>query len=76
MEISPKLSHPTYFIEEVKGISSSLLPFASVTPWTKTLNGILMDFTFINLPIRIVYGRDKTFDMDSLKAFKSLKAYS
>lgn len=30
---------------------------------------------FMNLLIYLVYGRDKSFDMQSLKAFKSLKAY-
>lgn len=34
-----------------------------------------MDFTFMNLVIYLIYGRDKSFDMHSLKAFKSLKAY-
>ena len=35
----------------------------------------LKDFTFMNLLVYLVYGRDKSFDMESLKAFKSLKAY-
>ena len=43
--------------------------------WNKKLNGVLKDFTFMNLLIYLVYGRDKSFDMQSLKAFKSLKAY-
>ena len=36
-----------------------------------------MEFTFMNLLIYLVYGRDKTFDMQSLKlkAYKLLKAY-
>ena len=29
----------------------------------------------MNLLVYLVYSRDKTFDMHSLKAFKSLKAY-
>ena len=29
----------------------------------------------MNLLLYLVYGHDKTFDMDSLKTFKSLKAY-
>ena len=29
----------------------------------------------MNLLIYLVYGRDKTFDMQSLKAFRSIKAY-
>ena len=43
--------------------------------WGKQLKDILNDFTFMNLLIYLVYGRDKSFDMESLKAFKSLKAY-
>ena len=35
----------------------------------------LKDFTFMNLLVYLVYGRDRSFDMESLKAFKSLKAY-
>ena len=65
----------SYLTDEVKRILNLLPPFSSVTRWTKTLKGILNDFTFMNLLIYLVYGRDKTFDMDSLKAFKSLKAY-
>ena len=29
----------------------------------------------MNLLIYLVYGKDKSFDMQSLKAFKSLEAY-
>ena len=39
------------------------------------MKDVLKDFTFMNLLIYLVYGRDKSFDMQSLKAFKSLKAY-
>ena len=65
----------SYLTEEVKRILSLLPPFSSVTHWIKTLNGVLNDFTFMNLLVYLVYCRDKTFDMDSLRAFKSLKAY-
>ena len=65
----------SYLTDEVKRILSLLPPFSSVTQWSKTLKGVLNDFTFMNLLIYLVYGREKTFDMDSLKAFKSLKAY-
>ena len=47
----------------------------SVKEWSKKLKDVLKDFTFMNLLIYLVYGRDKSFDMQSLKAFKSLKAY-
>ena len=43
--------------------------------WTKILEGVIADFTFMNLLIYLVFGRDKTFDMQSMRAFKSLKAY-
>ena len=65
----------SYLTDEVKRISSRLPPFSNITQWTKTLKGVLKDFTFMNLLIYLVYSRDKTFDMNSLKAFKSLKAY-
>jgi len=32
-------------------------------------------YTFTNLLVYLVYGRDKSFDIQSLNAFKSLKAY-
>ena len=38
----------------------------------KKLQGVLM---FMNLLIYLVYGRDKSFDMQLLKATKSLKVY-
>ena len=79
--IQPSRSNDTtpialsYLTDEVKRILNLLPSFSSVTHWTKTLRGVLNDFTFMNLIIYLVYGHDKTFDMDSLRAFKSLKAY-
>ena len=64
-----------YLTEEVKGVLRALPPFSNVMDWSKSLGGILKDFTFMNLLVYLVYGRDKTFDMQSIKAFKSLKAY-
>ena len=52
-----------YLTDEVRRILSELPPFSSITQWSK------------NLLLYLVYGHDKTFDMDSLKAFKSLKTY-
>ena len=43
--------------------------------WSKSPSGILKDFTLMNLLVYLVYSRDKTCDMHSLKAFKLLKAY-
>ena len=54
--------------EKLRGLPS----FLSVASWTKTLEGVIADFTFMNLLIYLVFGWDKTFDM---RAFKSLKAY-
>ena len=62
--------------DEAKIVLKTLPPFSSVTNWSKSLSGILKDFTFMNLLVYLVYSRrDKTFDMHSLRAFKSLKAY-
>ena len=33
------------------------------------------EFSLINLVVYLVYSKDKSFDMDSLRAHKSLKAY-
>lgn len=49
--------------------------FESISQWKKETKGCFKDFTYMNLLIYLVYGRDKSFDMQSLKAFKSLKAY-
>ena len=49
-----------------------LPPFESVKDWSKDLS-ILSDFTFMNLLIYLVYGKDKSSDMHALKSFKSLK---
>ena len=65
----------SYITDEVKHALRKLHPFESVTGWQKDFRGVLMDFTFMNLLIYLVYGRDKSFDIHSLKAFKSLKAY-
>ena len=42
--------------------------------WSKDTSS-LPDFTFMNLYTYLTESRDKTFDADSMKAFKSLKAY-
>ena len=64
-----------YLTEEVKGVLRTLPPFSNVVDWSKSLGGKLKDFTFMNLLVYLVYGREKTFDIQSMKAFKSLKAY-
>ena len=65
----------TYVTHEVKEKLRTLPSFSSVDSWTKTLEGVIADFTFMNLLIYLACGRDKTFDMQSMRAFKSLKAY-
>ena len=60
----------SYLIDETKeGILSCL----TVTKWEKKLAGSLVEFTFINLLICLVW-RDKKFEMQSMKAFRSLEA--
>ena len=65
----------SYLTDETKQDIRELPSFSSVTNWMKNLAGILVEFTFMNLLIYLVYGREKTFDMQSMKAFRSLKAY-
>ena len=66
----------TYITEEVRSVLNALPPFSSVTEqWSKMLDCTLKDFTFMNLLVDLVYSWDKTHDMHTLKAFKSLKAY-
>ena len=65
----------SYITSEVRDVLRGLPEFSRVKEWSKKLKDVLKDFTFMNLLIYLVYGRDKSFDMQSLKAFKSLKAY-
>ena len=65
----------SYIIEEIKQVLHKLPAFSDVAQWGKQIGGILNDFTLINVIVYLVYGRDKSFDMQSLLAFKSLKAY-
>ena len=46
-----------------------------MTDWSKNWRRVLVDFIFMKLSLSLVCGRDKTFDMQSLRAFKFLKAY-
>jgi len=62
----------SYLTEEVKSFLKSLPTFSSVTQWSKKLSGVLAEFTLINIVIYLMYGRDKTFDMQALRAHKSL----
>ena len=64
-----------YVMDEVKEKLRGLPTFSSMDNWTKTLEGVVADFTLMNLLIYRVFGWDKPFDMQSMWAFKSLKAY-
>ena len=64
----------SYLTQDIKDVLRSLPPFSSISEWGKKLDS-LKDFTFMNLLVYLVYGRDRSFDMEFLKAFKSLKAY-
>ena len=73
---SAEFSGISYITDEVKACLKPMPSFEIVkTEWKKKLKGILHDFTFMNLLIYLVYGRIN-LDMQSLKAFKSLKAYN
>ena len=51
--------------------------FEQATNWSKTLKGFeRLLKTFMDLYMYLVSSRNKTFDRESLKAFKSLKAYN
>lgn len=65
----------SYLTNEIKQHIKELPSFSSVTNWMKNLAGLLAEFTFMNLLIYLVYEREKTFDMQSMKAFRSLKAW-
>ena len=64
-----------YCTDELKEKLKELPKFSDISLWTKDLAATLKDFTFMNLLEYLVCSRDKTFDMKSMKAFKSLKAY-
>ena len=65
----------TYVTDNVREKLKCLPKFADVQTWSKTIRGMLKDFTFMNLLVYLVCGRDKTFDMQSMRAYKSWKAY-
>ena len=71
---SEAISSILYLTDDMKRVLYGLLAFSSVKQWGKQLSGVLRDFTFMNLLIYLIYGRERSFDMQSLKAFKSLKA--
>lgn len=50
----------------------SLPKFSSVQLWVKGITQILTDFPFMKLLVYLVCGRDETYDIKAMKAFKSL----
>ena len=53
---------------------AQLTPFESVGAWSNDLR-LLVDFTFMDLYTYLVESKDKSFDKEILKSFKSLKGY-
>ena len=70
---TPDLAGLTFLTEDVRTKLQCLSGFATVTDWSKNWRGVPVHFTFMNLLLYLVCGRDKTFDMQSMRAFKSLK---
>ena len=71
--VPPSLS---YMTEDVKEKLRALPAFDDVTElWTKDIGYSLEKFHFVHLHAYLVESRDKTFDAQSMRAFKSLKGY-
>ena len=64
----------SYITPDIQNTLQSLPPFNEVTLWIKDLSPHLKDFSFMNLLVYLVYGRDKSLDMESMRAYKALKA--
>ena len=60
---TPDLAGLTYLTEDVRTKLQCLPGFATVTDWSKNWRGVPVHFTFMNLLLYLVCGRDKTFDM-------------
>ena len=72
---TPDLAGLNYLTEDVRTKLQCLPGFATVTDWSKNWCGVPVHFTFMNLLLYLVCGRDRTFDIQSMRAFKSLIAY-
>ena len=64
----------SYLTEEIAEQLSKLPKFEEITDWTKSLD-CLEEFGYGQLFVYLVESRDKTFDHQSMRAFKSLKGY-
>ena len=65
------LSGLSYVTEDIQSVLQALPRFDGITEWTKQLLGLLKEFSFKNLLVYLVYGRDKAFVMKTMKAYKS-----
>ena len=65
---TPDLTRLTYLTEDVRTKLQCLPGFSTVTDWSKNRRGVLVDFTFMSQLLYLVYGRDKTFGMQSMQA--------
>ena len=63
---TPDLAGLTYLTEDVRTKLQCLPGFATVTDWSKNRCGVPVHFTFMNLLLYLVCGKDKTFDMQSM----------
>lgn len=63
----------TYITDSVHSVLAALPAFGQVSDWKKDLAGLR--FHFMDLFTYLVYGRNKSFDMEAMKAFRSLKGY-
>ena len=68
-------SQLTYITEDVHRVLGSLPAFDAVAQLSKEFGSVVKEFHFMNVLTYLVYGRDKTFDMESMRAFRSLKGY-
>ena len=65
----------TYITDSVRTRLSDLPRFAEVKDWSKDFCTSILKFHFMDIFTYLVYGRNKTFDMEAMKAFRSLKGY-
>ena len=56
----------TYITEDLRRVLGSLPAFDAVVLWSKDFGTVVKEFHFMNVLTYLVYGRDKTFDMESV----------
>lgn len=73
---SSPVGAPGLLTPEIQAMLKTLTRFDDVTEgWSKCFADNVEEFHFIHLLTYLVYSRDKSFDMQSMKAFRSLKGY-